>query len=387
MFDFDKEVNRRNNNSYKWNCGKNELPMWVADMDFDTAEPIKKALISRVNEGALGYTYPNDELFNAYINFWEERHHIKFKKEWMIFSIGVVASISSIVRKLSNVAENVLIMSPVYNIFYNSIINNGRTVLSSDLVYENGEYHIDFDDLEEKMKNPQTSLLILCNPHNPIGKIWSREELEKIGNIAKENNVFIISDEIHCDIVDPNHEYIPFASVNENCASNSATLIAPSKCFNLAGLQSSMIICENKEIRHKIWRGLNTDECAEGNVFSYLSSITAFNECKDWLNALNEYLFENKKLFKEYVDKEIPLLHIIPSNATYLLWVDVSKITNDAKDLCDFIRKETGLWLSSGEIYGENGKSFFRINIATQRKNIIDGMHRLKLGIELYMQK
>ena len=387
MFDFDKEINRRNNNSYKWNCKDNELPMWVADMDFDTAPKIKEAIIKRASDGALGYSKTPDELYNSYINFWLRRHHVKFEKEWMIFSIGVVPSISSIVRSITNVGDNVLISSPVYNIFYNSIINNKRLVLSSDLVYENGNYHLDFTDLENKMKDEKTTLMILCNPHNPVGKIWSKEELAKIGFLANKYHVVVLSDEIHCDIVDPGYEYVAFASVNEECANNSITTIAPSKCFNIAGLQSSMIVCKNKEIRKKVESGLNTDECAEGNAFSIDPIIKAFNESEDWLNELNVYLAENKRIFKEYLEKEIPLLHLVPSHATYLLWVDVSKITNDAKDLCAFIRKETGLWITAGEVYGGNGKSFFRINLATQRKNVIDGMHRLKQGIELYKKK
>jgi cystathionine beta-lyase len=305
----------------------------------------------------------------------------------MIFSIGVVASISSIVRSMTKIGDNVLISSPVYNIFYNSIINNKRTILSSDLLYENGNYHLDFTDLENKMKDEKTTLMILCNPHNPIGKIWTKEELAKIGHLANKYHVLILSDEIHCDIIDPTFEYVPFLSVNDECANNSITTIAPSKCFNIAGLQSSMIVCKNDEVRKKVERGLNTDECAEGNVFSIDPLIKAFDESEDWLNELNTYLYENKKLFKEYVEKEIPLLHIVPSHATYLLWVDVSRITDNAKDLCAFIRKETGLWITSGEVYGSNGKSFFRINLATQRKNVIDGMHRLKQGIELYLKK
>ena len=386
MYNFDKEINRRNNNSYKWNCKENELPMWVADMDFDTAPKIKEAILERCNQGAYGYSTTPDSLYDAYIDFWLRRHHIKFEKEWMIFSIGVVASISSIVRSMTKENDNVLITSPVYNIFYNSIINNKRVVLSSDLVYEGGEYHIDFDDLEKKMSDEKTTLMILCNPHNPVGRIWSYRELEKIGSLAKKYNVLVLSDEIHCDIIDPGYEYIPFASVNEDCAMNCITTIAPSKCFNIAGLQSSMIVVKNEEIRKKVERGLNTDECAEGNVFSISPIIKAFNESEDWLNELNIYLHENKKVFVEFVEKEIKELYVVKSHATYLLWVEC-KFAGSAKDFTTFLREKTGLWVTPGDVYGKNGEKFFRINIATQRKNVVDGMNRLKQGVDLYLKK
>lgn len=385
MFDFDKEIDRKHNNSYKWNCKDNELPMWVADMDFDTAPKIKDAIIKRAKEGALGYSKYPDALYDSYINFWYRRHHVKYEKEWMIFSIGVVASISSIVRSMTKIGDNVLISSPVYNCFYNSITNNNRNIVSSDLVYENGDYLLDFDDLENKMKDEKTSLMIFCNPHNPVGKIWTKEEIAKIGHLAAKYNVTVLSDEIHCDIVDPGYEYVPFASVNEECANISITTIAPSKCFNTAGLQSSMIVVKDEEIRKKVARGLNTDECGEGNVFSIDPVIKAFNESEDWLNELNAYLANNKKVFKEFVKKEIPLLHVIDSHATYLLWVEC-KFDGTAKDFTTFLREKTGLWVTPGDVYGKNGTKFFRINLATTLKNVEDGMHRLKQGIELYVK-
>ena len=304
MYDFDKIVERLNTYSEKWNCDKDTRPMWVADMDFDIAPAIKDAIYKRLDQGALGYSYVSDDLFNSYINFWKRHHNTLIKKEWLIFSTGVVASISSVVRSITNVGDNVLIMSPVYNIFYNSIINNKRVVVSSDLVYENGAYHIDFCDLEEKLKNPKTTLLILCNPHNPIGKIWTKDELEKIGHLAKINNVTILSDEIHCDIVRQNHSCTSFLSLNEECKNNSITTIAPSKCFNIAGLNSSMIVVPNETLYKKVSRGLNTDECAEPNAFANIATIAAFNECDDWLQELNHYLDENIKIFNDFIKKE-----------------------------------------------------------------------------------
>lgn len=387
MFDFDKPVNRRNTYSLKWDVLDSELPMWVADMDFETAPCVKEALKKRVEIGAYGYSVIPDEYFLSYKSFWERRHNFSFSLDWMIFSTGVVPAISSIVRKITTVAENVLICSPVYNIFYNSIYNNGRNIISSDLVYENGEYHIDFIDLEKKMKNPQTTLMILCNPHNPIGKIWSREELSKIGHLAKENNVVVLSDEIHCDLVDNGYSYTPFQSVNDECKYNSITCIAASKCFNLAGLQSACVVVPNDVLRWKVTRGLNTDEVAENNFFCVEANIAALNDGEEWLNELNLYIEENKKIFKDFINNNIKELYVVPSHATYLLWIDCSKVCSDTEVLCDFIRAKTGLYITAGSEYGKNGASFVRINLATQRTNVIDGANRLKKGIELFLNK
>lgn len=381
---FDNIPNRRNTFSLKWDVSENELPMWVADMDFETAPCIKEALIERAKHGVFGYSIIPDEFFESIIGWWQRRHHITFEKDWMIFSTGVVPAISSIVRKITTPAENVLIQSPVYNIFYNSIFNNGRNILSSDLVYENGEYHIDFVDLENKLKNPQTTLMILCNPHNPIGKIWSKEELAKIGELCHKYNVTVISDEIHCDITNPGKEYIPFASVNDVCRDISITCIAGSKVFNLGGLQSACVVVPNKFLKHKVERGLNTDEVAEPNAFAMSANIAGFKYGDEWVSKLNNYIYENKKIFCDYVNKNLPKLYIIPSDATYLLWVDVRKYTDDATTLCEYLRSKTGLYVCEGSEYGVNGKAFFRINLATSKYNVLDALERLKAGLELF---
>ena len=305
----------------------------------------------------------------------------------MIFTTGVVPAISSIVRKLTSLAEKVVVMSPVYNIFYNSIYNNGRYILSSDLVYENGQYRIDFADLEAKLADPQASLLILCNPHNPIGKIWTKEELATIGHLCKKHNVVVLADEIHCDIVEPDKKYVAFASVNEECLFNSITCLSASKAFNLAGLQSACVVVADENLRHKVSRGLNTDEVAEPNAFACVANIAAFTKGEEWLNNLNEYIEENKKVFKELVKKELPNLYVVPSEATYMLWIDCSYYTENADELCAFLRTKTGLYVSSGSIYGGNGQKFFRINLATQKERVIDGFNRLKTGLLAYINR
>ncbi len=375
---FDQETNRFHTHSLKWDVKEHELPMWVADMDFETAPTVKKAIEERAAHGIYGYSIIPDAFFESIQLWWERRHKVKWNQEWMIYSSGVVAAISSIVRKITTVGENVLIQSPVYNIFYNSIVNNGRNVVSNDLVYENGMYHIDFDDLENKLSNPQTNLMILCNPHNPIGKRWSYEELAKIGELCHRYHVKVISDEIHCDIVDPQKSYIPFASVNETCRDISITCLSCSKVFNLAGLQSACIVVADPVLRHQVWRGLNTDEVAEPNCFSMQANIVAFQTGETWVNELNQYLYENKQLVSQFILEQLPNLYLVPSEATYLLWIDISHYSNDSEDFCHRLREETGLYLCPGSEYGKNGAHFIRMNIATTRKRVEDALTRLK---------
>ena len=376
-YNFDEIAKRENTYSLKYDETKVESPMWVADMDFKTYPGVIKAIEERTKIGAYGYSLIPDEYFDTIISWWKRRHNVTFNKEWMIFSSGVVCSLSSIVRKLTSVGENVLIQSPCYNIFYNSIINNGRNIVSNDLVYENGEYHIDFIDLDRKLSNPQTSMMILCNPHNPIGKIWTKEELEQIGFLAKKHNVIVVSDEIHCDFVSPSLHYVPFYSVNETNRDISITLVSPGKTFNLAGLHTSCAIVKNPYLRHKVWRGLNTDEVAEPNFFAIASSIGAYKDGDEWVDELNEYIYENKKIFTEMLNKEVPFIHVVPSNATYLLWVDISSLHLDSVSFTKYLLETVSLRVSDGLEYGHNGDNFIRVNLATNKENVIIGANKL----------
>lgn len=377
MFDFDKIVDRRESNSYKWDIADGELPMWVADMDFETAPAIKKALQTRVNHGIFGYNIVPDSWKNAYVKWWKERHRFEINPDWLIFSTGVVPTMSSVVRKVTTPGENVLMLTPVYNIFYNSILNNGRHVLESPLRYEDGRYAIDFADLEEKMADPQTSLLLFCNPQNPTGNIWSKEELKCVGNLCKKYSVIALVDEIHCDLTDPGFSYVPYASVSEECRQNSIVCMAPTKAFNIAGLQTSAVMVADDVLRHRVNRGLNTDEVAEPNSFAIEASNAAWNEGGQWLDALRRYLMENKEYVKNYLKEHIPEIKVVSSHATYLMWLDCSAITDDTKQLCEDIRKQTGLYMSYGKQYGGNGNYFIRLNIACPRKLVEDGMNRL----------
>ena len=383
---FDTLVDRRGTHSLKWDVKENELPMWVADMDFKTAPVIIDAIKKRVEHGVFGYSIIPDEWNDAYIRWWEERHGFRIEKDWLIFSTGVVPILSSVVRKLTTPAENVLIMTPVYNIFFNSIVNNGRNVLECPLSYNDGEYSIDFDALEDAMAQPQTTMMIFCNPHNPVGKIWDRDTIARVGELAKKHHVIVVSDEIHCDITDPGKGYIPLASVSDTCREISVTCVAPTKAFNMAGLQTAAAIVPDEFLRHKVNRGLNTDEVAEPNAFAIWAAIAAFNEGGEWLDALREYIYENKLIVGTYVKDQLPQVKLVKSEATYLLWLDCTGICSNSEELADFIREKTGLYLSDGVQYGRTGEHFLRLNVACQKSRLMDGLLRLKRGIELYIE-
>lgn len=392
-YDFDTVIDRRNTDSLKWNVPESQLPMWVADMDFEAAPEIQEELQKRLSHGIFGYSVVPDEWYDAIIGWWEGRHHFHMEKEWLVFCTGVIPALSSIVRKLTSVGENVLIQTPVYNVFFNSIVNNGRNVLESPLCYdvERHIYTIDFADLEAKLSDPQTSLMILCNPHNPIGKIWDRETLAQIGSLAAKHHVLVVSDEIHCDLTDPGKEYVPFASVNEECRQNSITCIAPTKAFNLAGIQTAAVCVPNPVLRHKVWRGLNTDEVAEPNVLAVPAAIAAFTKGAGWLDALREHLYGNKQLVASYLKEHLPQIALVPSEATYLLWLDCREIYNgkieiSASPLQRFLRREAGLYVSRGEQYGKAGAPFLRLNIACPRSTLQEGLLRLSDGVERFQK-
>lgn len=383
-YDFDKLTERRNTGSLKWEIGETELPMWVADMDFETAPEIKEAVRKRVEHGIFGYSVVTEQWYKAYISWWKKRHNFTIDKEYLIFCTGVVPAISSIVRKLTTAGENVLVQTPVYNIFFNSIVNNGRNIVENRLVYDEEGYHIDFEDLESALSNPQTTMMILCNPHNPVGKVWDRETLARIGELCVKHHVIVISDEVHCDLTEPGMEYVPFASVSETCRMNSITCMAPTKTFNLAGLQTAAVMIPNEVLRHKVWRGLNTDEVAEPNAFAVEAAAAAFTKGEAWLDELRGYLSENKKFARAYLEENLPQVKAAPSQATYLLWLDCRNVIGNATELAAFIRKDSGLYLCAGKEYGENGKDFLRMNIACPKKRLTDGLKRLCKSVPAY---
>lgn len=377
-YNFDQIVDRRKTNSYKWDVKENEIPLWVADMDFDTAPEIKAAVKERAELGAYGYAQTDESWEKAYCSWWKKRYDFDISKEWLIFATGVVPVVSSTVRKITTPGENVLLLTPTYNIFYNSIVNNGRNPVECELKYDGEKYEIDFSDLEKKLSDKQTSMMILCNPQNPVGKIWSRNELAKIGELCAKHNVIVLSDEIHCDITEPGKSYIPFASVNDICKNNCIMAAAPTKTFNLAGLGTACAIVPDENLRHKIWRGINTDECGEPAAFSVQAAVSAYEKGEPWLEELRSYVWENRKIVQDFIAEEIPELKVIKSDATYLMWIDISKTAMDGDEFTSKLRDRTGLVLCSGNQYGKGGENFVRVNLATSRSIIQDALARLK---------
>ena len=386
MTDFDKVVNRRGTGSLKWDVGKTELPMWVADMDFPTAPCITKAVLKKAESGVFGYQIIPDEWYSAIINWWKTRHNLTIDKDWLCFATGVVPALTSCVKRLTNIGDNVVVLTPVYDIFFHSIENTGRHTLESALAYDGIGYSIDFKDLEHKLSHPNSTLLILCNPHNPIGKVWSKKELAHIGELCAKYGVTVFSDEIHCDLTEPNTDYVPFASASTVCRDISVNAISASKAFSIAGLQSAAVFVANEHLRNNVVRGLNSDEVAEPNAFACEATIAAFGEGGVWLDELREYISQNRKIVCDFLSKNAPQVKIIAQNATYLMWIDCSSISDDAESLCDFIREKTGLYLNCGTKYRGNGKYFIRLNIACPKSILLDGLNRLKTGLEEYIK-
>lgn len=386
-YDFETVPSRRHTNSVKWNIKDNELPMWIADMDFKTAPAIIKAMKDKISLGAFGYEEPHEDYFSAVADWYKEEHNFRPDPSWMIFSTGVVPAISSIVRRVSHLGDNVLVQEPVYNIFYNSIENNGRHVLSSDLIFDGESYSINWRDLEEKLANPLTTLMIFCNPHNPIGKVWTREEIEKIASLCKKYHVILLSDEIHGDLVRYGTSYVPAFAIDERLLTNVISLVSPSKTFNVAALHAATVIIPNKNLRAIVNRGLNSDELAEPNLLALPASIAAYRKGHEWLNELKQILNDNFAYVETFIQNKIPKIKVISGRATYLMWLDVSKITNDSNQLNKFIRKDTGLILSAGAAYRGNGQSFLRINLACPKPMVKDAMERLAKAINDYQKR
>ena len=387
MFDFDFNPERRGTNSLKWDVKEGELPMWVADMDFQTAPAITKALSERVAHGVYGYAIVPDAWYDAIISWWKRRHNFTIEPEWLQFCTGVVPAISSIIKRVTNHGDRVAVLTPSFNVFYNSIENAGRTVAECHLVYEDGQFHIDFDALDKVLAHPLTTLLIFCNPHNPTGNIWTKEEMLKVAALCKKHGVLVLSDEIHCDIARPGYGYVPYASVSEECKNNSITCISASKAFNMAGLQTAAVCIPNPHLRAKIVRGLNSDEVAEPNCFAIEAAVAAFNEGEEWLDELMAYLFVNRTYVEEYLKEHLPTVHVTPANATYVLWIDCGAFSRDTDDLCEFLREKTGLILTPGMHYRGKSETFVRLNVACSRARLKDGLERFVKGLKEYQKK
>lgn len=390
-YNFDSIIDRKNTNSLKWDLFDDEYPMWVADMDFYTSPLIYESVNRKAKHGVYAYSFVNDEVFDSYINWWK-RYGLKMEKEELLFATGVIPSITSIIRAFSDIGDNVLIQTPVYHVFFYVILDNGRKVVENQLIYNPNSddvetaYTIDFEDLDEKLKNPKTKLMILCNPHNPIGKIWDRENLEKIAVLAKKHDVIVVSDEIHCDLADPDLTYVPFASLEEDLSNNSFTCISPSKTFNIAGLQSSAVYTRNDELYEILERQLAIDCFNHPNIFSIDATIASYKS-EDWLNELKEVLFSNKLIVDDFLKRKIPEIRLVPANATYLLWLDCTELSTDSMTLSEFFRDEVGLFLSPGVQFGQNGDNFLRMNIACPEELLLEGLNALKEGVNKFKNR
>ena len=380
-YDFDSVINRRGTDSMKWNVRENELPMWVADMDFKAAPEILDGIRERLDHGILGYPIIQDEWYDAYVNWWEKRHGFRMKKDGLVFCAGVIPAISSMIRAFTEPGTNVLIQPPVYNCFFDIIRGNGRKVQENPLIYKNGSYEMDFYDLDRKMSDPSTSLMILCNPQNPSGKIWEKEELGRIGELAKKNGVTVISDEIHCDLTEPGKKYNPFASVSDTCAGVGISCIAPTKAFNLAGLKTAAAYVSDPDIKEKVIKAFGIDELSEPNSFASAAAVTAFEKGEQWLDELLLYISENRRTTEEFLLNEVKEIKAVKGEATYLIWLDISAVKSDVFGFGAALRAKTGLFLSPGYIFGEQGRNFLRMNIACPKSVLLDGLSRLKRGI------
>lgn len=383
-YDFDTILDRQHTNSEKWDVKPGELPMTTADMDFKTAPEIMQAMKDKINAGAFGYEYPSQEYFDAVAHWYKIEHNAEAQTSWMRFATGVIPSITASVNYLSHTGDNVLLMEPVYNTFYNSILNSGRHALASQLKYDRSTYtySVDWDDLEEKMSNPLTTLMILCNPHNPTGYVWSRDELMRIIKLAQKHGVIVISDEIHGDLVLKGPDYTPTFSLPEEYRQNLVTLVSTSKTFNVAALHAATGIVANPILREHFTRAINKYEVAEPNLLAIPGTIAAYTQGADWLHQLKKYLLDNREYLEQFISDNLPQLHVVPGTATYLVWINVSEVTKDSNALAQKIRQETGLIINPGTYYHGNGNEFIRINIAYPLAQIKDGLTRLAKAIK-----
>ena len=366
-YDFDSIIDRRGTDAAKWNVGPDELPMWVADTDFPTAPAIWEAVKARAAHGIWGYSVLPDAWYDAYVGWWRDRHGLTMEKDWLLFALGVVPAISSVIRALTDPGNKVVIQSPVYNCFFSAVTDNGRVVWDSPLAYDGHAYSIDFADLEAKLADPKAKVMLLCNPHNPTGNIWSREDLSRIGALCAQHGVTVVADEIHCDVTAPGAGYVPFASVSDTCRDISISCIAPTKAFNLAGLKTAAVAVAESALRERIKAALHAD------------GVAAFTKCGDWLDACNAYIDENRRTVEAFLKKELPQVKAVPSKSTYLVWLDCTALKGDKEKLAEFIRERTGLFMNAGRMYG--AADFLRLNVGCPRAYVQDGLKRLKAGV------
>lgn len=384
-YDFDKIVDRRGTNCVKWDEVEeiDVVPMWVADMDFETAPCVQRALLERMQHGCFGYTFVPESYYDATIQWFQRRHGWSIRRESFIYTSGVVPAISAIIKAMTQPGDKVLVQTPVYNCFFSSIRNNGCRLAESPLKMVNHRYEVDWEDFEQQCADPAVKVFLLCNPHNPAGRVWTREELTRMGEICLQHKVFVISDEIHCEFVMPGHTYTPFASISEAFAMNSAVCISPSKAFNIAGLQIANIIIQYAAIRRKVDRAININEVCDVNPFGVIALQAAYSqEGEEWLDQLNRYLHGNYLRAKEMLETSLPHCPVTTLEGTYLMWVSIAAPGNTSEQVAEHLMRNAKVRVNPGTMYGKTaGEGYIRINLATRRELIEEGIRRIVCGL------
>lgn len=376
-YDFDKTIDRRATNSYKWDSApEGALPMWVADMDFRTAPAIIDVLQKRVVHGIFGYTRVPDAYYDAVTSWFSRRHGWDIDREWIIYTSGVVPAVSAVIKALTVPGDKVIVQTPVYNCFFSSIRNNGCEIVSNPLRRTADTYEMDFDALERCAADPRAKVMLLCNPHNPAGRVWTPDELTRLGNICLRNGVTVVADEIHCELVYQGFKYTPFASLSDAFLHRSVTCVSPSKAFNIAGLQIANIVAFDNDLRSRIDKAININEVCDVNPFGVAATIAAYNEGEEWLNQLVDYLHGNYEAMAEFCRRELPEFPITRLEGTYLVWMDCSSLGMPSDALEHALLEDARLWLNAGTMYGAEGEGYMRWNIACPRSVMLDGLNR-----------
>ena len=378
-YNFDELIERRGTGCVKWDESLNDvIPLWVADMDFAVAPAILEAIRQRAKHPVFGYTFVQDDYYESVISWFNRRHGWTIQREWMLYTTGVVPAMSCVIKALTMPGEKVLILSPDYNCFFSSIRNNGCEVLENKLVRKNYSFEIDWNDFEIKCADEKTTVFLLCNPHNPTGRVWTRKELERMRDICHLHHVRIVSDEIHCELIMPGYHFCPMGIID----SEAIILNSPSKSFNIAGLQIANIICQDAEIRRRIDRAININEVCDVNPFAPIAVKAAYNESEEWIDELNQYLCQNYQILNLFFSKELPQCKVCKLEGTYLVWIDVSALGEPVEQLCERLLNKGKVWVNPGTMYGtESGKGYIRINIACPRNRLIEGLKRIKATI------
>ena len=384
-YNFDEIINRENTASVKYDLrkdifGKEDvIPMWVADMDFKTPDFIIKAIKDRANHEVFGYSFRPESYFLSIVNWLKRRHNWEISKDWISFSPGIVPAVNMAILAFTEPNDKIIIQPPVYFPFFSAIKNNNRAIIENPLKLKNGRYCFDFNNLEKKLADAK--MLILSNPHNPGGSVWTEDELKRLGEMCLENNVLIMSDEIHADLVFKDFKFIPLASISKNIADSTVTFIAPSKTFNMAALSTSSVIASNKELKDKYDKVLDAIHVGLGNVFGTVASEAAYNYGDEWLDQLMDYISVNLDFTQEFLNEKIPQIKMIRPEGTYLVWLDCSELNLNEKDLKEFMIKDAGLGFNDGRMFGTGGEGYMRMNIACPKQTLLDALISLEKAV------